>query len=244
MSRFVLSWCVGAVQCLDTGGWHVHGWLVLAGICLIFAVTRVEEPASFRGFTRGFRGGIPPAESDVWCFNTRTDNWWFWILLIPSWRLVKAAIGTKRSPRLAAGLAAAWEAEVVSAKTLSALAERAEDMKSRARLMVLAAFCRAHASRLLTRLADMGRVPLPVPDDVIVDGDLSLGLHHGAFAARSAAARYAAMADVARSRSDYSSAWVCELNRAEEEDCAEELMRMGNGAEPVALHAAFLVNPS
>jgi hypothetical protein len=156
---------------------------------------------------------------------------------------VKAVIGLKRNTRLAAGLAAAWEAEVVSAKTLSALAERAPDMKSRARLTVLAAFCRAHASRLLTRLADMGRVPLPVPDDVTIEGDLRHGLVHGSFAARSAATRYAAMADIARSRSDYSSAWVCELNRAEEEDCAEELMRMGTGSELPIVHAPFLLSP-
>ena len=78
-------------------------------------------------------------------------------------------MGTRHS-RLAAALAAAWEAEVVSAKTLTTIAESCGDVRMKARLLVLAAFCRAHASRLLARLSAMGRGPLPVPpEEVEVD---------------------------------------------------------------------------
>ena len=73
-------------------------------------------------------------------------------------------MGTRHS-RLAAALAAAWEAEIVSAKTLTTIAEQSQDVRLKARLLVLAAFCRAHASRLLARLSAMGRGPLPVPPD-------------------------------------------------------------------------------
>ncbi|WNZ65356.1 hypothetical protein QEG98_18050 [Myxococcus sp. MxC21-1] len=82
-----------------------------------------------------------------------------------------------RHTRLAAALAAAWEAEVVSARRMTALAERIADARVRARLMVLAAFCRAHASRLLARLAALGRGPLPVPpEDIELDSDTLLEL--------------------------------------------------------------------
>lgn len=138
--------------------------------------------------------------------------------------------GTRHS-RLAAALAAAWEAELVSAKTLSAIAEKCRDVRVRARLLVLAAFCRAHASRLLARLSAMGRGPMPVPPEAIeVDGDLRRLLAEEAAAARSSAARYEEMAETARQQADYSSAWVCELNRAEEEDRASELARLADGA--------------
>ncbi len=72
-----------------------------------------------------------------------------------------------RHTRLAAALAAAWESEVVSARTLALLAERTHEAHVKARLMVLAAFCRAHASRLLARLSSLGRGPLPVPPEEI-----------------------------------------------------------------------------
>ena len=76
-----------------------------------------------------------------------------------------------RHTRLAAALAAAWEAEVVSARTLTELAERVSDPRVGARLRVLAAFCRAHASRLLARLAALGRGPLPVPPEYLIEVD-------------------------------------------------------------------------
>ncbi|MGA9524338.1 MAG: hypothetical protein WBV82_22980 [Myxococcaceae bacterium] len=141
-------------------------------------------------------------------------------------------MGTRHS-RLAAALAAAWEAEVVSAKTLTTIAETCGDVRLKARLLVLAAFCRAHASRLLARLSAMGRGPLPVPpDEIEIDPDLRQALQEEAISARSSAARYEEMAETARMQADYSSAWVCELNRAEEEDRAAELTKLAEGALP------------
>lgn len=138
-----------------------------------------------------------------------------------------------RHSRLAAQLAAAWEAEIVSAKTLTVIAEYSGDVRLKARLLVLAAFCRAHASRLLARLSAMGRGPLPVPpEDVEMEGDLRRALMAEAVAARSSAGRYEEMAESARLQADYSSAWVCELNRAEEEDRASELTRLAEGHYP------------
>lgn len=132
-----------------------------------------------------------------------------------------------RQTRLAGSLAAAWEAEVVSARVLAAMADRASDAKLKARLMVLSAFCRAHASRLLTRLSAMGRGPLPVPPDhVEIDEELPEALRREAVSAKAAAVRYEAMAASARGQSDLSSAWVCELNRGEEEGRASELVRL------------------
>lgn len=133
-----------------------------------------------------------------------------------------------RHTRLAAALAAAWEAEVVSARTLTELAERMSDPRVGARLRVLAAFCRAHASRLLARLAALGRGPLPVPPEccVIEVDDLGAALRREAAFARICAHRYETLAQVARSQADLSSAWVCELNRTEEEDRALELLRL------------------
>ena len=141
-------------------------------------------------------------------------------------------MGTRHS-RLAAALAAAWEAEVVSAKTLTTIAETCGDVRLKARLLVLAAFCRAHASRLLARLSAMGRGPLPVPRRRSESTpDLRRALQEEAVSARSSAARYEEMAETARMQADYSSAWVCELNRAEEEDRAAELTKLAEGALP------------
>lgn len=133
-----------------------------------------------------------------------------------------------RHSRLAASLAAAWEAEVVSARRLTGFAERAADPSVRARLLVLAAFCRAHASRILARLAALGRGPLPVPpEDVGGEGQgLADSLRREASLARAAAVRYEEMAEAARGQADLSSAWVCELNRSEEEDLVLELNRL------------------
>lgn len=143
-------------------------------------------------------------------------------------------MGTRHS-RLAAALAAAWEAEIVSARTLTTIAEQSQDMRLKARLLVLAAFCRAHASRLLARLSAMGRGPLPVPpEDVPIEPVLRRALLEEASAARSSALRYEEMAESARLQADYSSAWVCELNRAEEEDRAAELARLAEGRFPEA----------
>lgn len=116
---------------------------------------------------------------------------------------------------------------------MTALAERVADPRARARLMVLAAFCRAHASRLLARLAALGRGPLPVPpEDIEVGPDLALELRREGAFARTAAARYEATAEMARQHADLSSAWVCELNRTEEQDRSRELLSLSEGALP------------
>ena len=129
--------------------------------------------------------------------------------------------------RLRAALAAAWEAEVISARRLQSMAERAP-LRDRARLLALAAFCRSHAARIVARLSTLGSCPLPVPPDgVELDPDASRELRAHARCARRAAARYAALADASRARSDVSSAWVCELNRAEEVELAEALEGLG-----------------
>src|SRR4051794_30891543 len=100
-----------------------------------------------------------------------------------------------RHTRLAASLAAAWEAEVVSARTLAAIGERFMDPRLKARMRVLSSFCRAHASRLMARLSALGRGPLPVPpEDVDVEGELAELLHKEAVAAHTSAVRYASMA--------------------------------------------------
>ena len=143
-----------------------------------------------------------------------------------------------RHGRLAAALCAAWEAEVVSARRMTALGERVAEPRARARLMVLAAFCRAHASRLLARLAAMGRGPLPVPDlDDVLDPDLTTALKREAALARHNAQRYEGIAELARRQADLSSAWVCELNRTEEQDRARELFALAEGAAQAAAEA-------
>lgn len=136
-----------------------------------------------------------------------------------------------RHSRLGAALAAAWEAEVVSARLLDALAECHLDPRARAKLRVLAAFCRAHASRLLARLSALGRGPLPVPQEVdeVSDAELEPLLHREAQFARVSAQRYEALAQLARQHADLSSAWVCELNRTEELDRANELAHLARG---------------
>jgi len=143
-----------------------------------------------------------------------------------------------RHTRLAAALAAAWESEVVSARRMTMLAERLGDSRGRARLMVLAAFCRAHASRLLARLAALGRGPLPVPpEEISLDGDTVLELRREGAFARASAARYESTAELARQHADLSSAWVCELNRTEEQDRARELFALAEGAAQAAAEA-------
>ena len=142
----------------------------------------------------------------------------------------------ERHSRFAALLAAAWEAEVVSGRELSELAHRATELSSKARLLVLSAYCRAHASRLLARLASLGRGPLPVPPDEPPSADETPEAAYARLAARArvAAARYEAMAELARSQSDMSSAWICELNKGEEQDLAVELARLsGRRSEPL-----------
>ena len=49
--------------------------------------------------------------------------------------------------------------------------------------------------------------------------------------AKTSAIRYDSIATLARTQSDLSSAWVCELNRSEEEDRASELLRLALDSE-------------
>ncbi|MFY0575839.1 hypothetical protein ACN28S_17075 [Cystobacter fuscus] len=119
---------------------------------------------------------------------------------------------------------------------MTMLAERLGDSRGRARLMVLAAFCRAHASRLLARLAALGRGPLPVPpEDITLDEDTVRELRREGAFARASAARYEATAELARQHADLSSAWVCELNRTEEQDRSRELLALAEGAAQAAV---------
>ncbi|WP_245814484.1 hypothetical protein [Cystobacter ferrugineus] len=120
---------------------------------------------------------------------------------------------------------------------MTMLAERLGDSRGRARLMVLAAFCRAHASRLLARLAALGRGPLPVPpEDITLDEDTVRELRREGAFARASAARYEATAELARQHADLSSAWVCELNRTEEQDRSRELLALAEGAALAAMN--------
>ncbi len=135
-----------------------------------------------------------------------------------------------RHSRLAAAMAAAWEAEVVSAQRLSLFADLMVDPSVKARLLVLAAFCRAHGSRILARLAALGRGPLPVPPEPELDAtearDLRRAIERHIRHGRVAIRRYERMAELARNQADLSSAWVCELNRGEEQDLLNELTRL------------------
>lgn len=134
-----------------------------------------------------------------------------------------------RHSRLGATLAAAWEGEVVSSLTLAGLAAGTCDVRARARLMVLSAFCRVHASRLMARLTAMGRGPLPVPPEEILPGeDFCEAILDEAKVAHASATRYEQIAALAREQADLSSVWVLELNRAEEEDRARELERLAS----------------
>lgn len=138
--------------------------------------------------------------------------------------------------RLAAALAAAWEAEVVAQRVMTELAETVQDRRCRSRLLVLSAVCQAHASRLLGRLASIGAGPLPVPpDDLEIPSDLAEALRKEGLRARGSAVRYAQVAETCRRTNDPAAAWVCELNRAEEEDRATELLAMAERAEQLGL---------
>jgi len=130
--------------------------------------------------------------------------------------------------RLAAALAAAWEAEVLSQRVMTELAEQVADRRNRGRLLVLSAVCQAHASRLLGRLASLGAGPLPVPpEDLELPPRVSEALRKEGLRARCSAVRYAQVAETCRRLNDPAAAWVCELNRAEEEDRSAELLAMG-----------------
>jgi hypothetical protein len=144
--------------------------------------------------------------------------------------------------RLAAALAAAWEAEVTAAQRMASLADRVLVASLRSRLLVQSAFCRAHACRLLARLSTHGRGPLPVPapPDGEAPGAVE-ALEAEARLARNAATRYRAAADLARKLGDLSSAWVCELNGTEESDRATQLQAMAREAAQAEHQDSFAV---
>lgn len=144
--------------------------------------------------------------------------------------------------RLAAALAAAWEAEVTAAGRMAALAERVLAPSARSRLLVQSAFCRAHACRLLARLATHGRGPLPVPaaQDEPLPG-LVEAMVEEARLAKDSAGRYRSAADLARRQGDLSSAWVCELNGTEEADRATQLLAMARELEQAEHQDSFAV---
>jgi hypothetical protein len=121
-------------------------------------------------------------------------------------------------------LAAAWKAEMVEMLTLQALAQMAREPRLQTRIASWANVAKAHTSRLLTRIAALGGGPLPVPpDEVEVTQSLCEALAAESDSARFSAERYAVIALAARKIFDPSTAWICELNRAEELERANEL---------------------
>ncbi len=125
--------------------------------------------------------------------------------------------------RVTAMLAAAWKAEMVEMLTLQALAQKAREPRLQARISSWATVAKAHTTRLITRIAALGGGPLPVPpDEVEVTQSLMEALAAESESARYSAERYAMIALAARKVFDPSTAWICELNRAEELERANE----------------------
>jgi len=153
-------------------------------------------------------------------------------------------MGTRHT-RLAAALSAAWVAELDTGRHLSALAGRAQsagEYRRCARVSILAAFCRGHARRLLDRLAAMGRGPLPIPAEAVEAGpDVAAGLLADADFGARLQERYEQLAQLAREHCDLSSAWVCDLNRAEWEGMVRELRAMAEPPRPLAGRKADVI---
>lgn len=120
--------------------------------------------------------------------------------------------------KLAAAFAAVWEAEMAMADRIARAAEIEPSSTRKVRLTMEAAFCRAHAARCKARLEALGAKMMPVPSE---PGEPDL-LRDAQFA-RKMADRYDALGKESRAACDVSSAWVCELNRAEKLECAEKL---------------------
>lgn len=142
------------------------------------------------------------------------------------------ALTANGARRLRAALNVAWEAATLAARERAALAELVACPRDRARLKVMAAFSRAHASRLLQHVVSLGRGPMPIPgDEPPVDAHHHRALRAAAARARVSAKRLGEYAELARQQADLYSAWVCELNRTEEEDAARELLGMAAAME-------------
>lgn len=128
---------------------------------------------------------------------------------------------------LAAKLAALVDAEHQSLRSMQLLKERMPEGGPRARLAILTVFCRAHTTRLRTRLEQMQLGPVPLPeaagDELSAFVPLASALRIEANWARTVAGRYDIVGEAARSQGDLSSAWLCELGRAEELERAQGL---------------------
>lgn len=134
--------------------------------------------------------------------------------------------------RLQALLAVAGRDSAEEARRMTALAERMGDPRIRARLMVLAAFCRAHSSRCLNRL-DEAKVGMRCLSEATEGGMHAMPtLRQEAQSARALAARFEGMAALAREAGDMSTAWVCALNQTEEEDRFRILTAMADEVTP------------
>ena len=86
---------------------------------------------------------------------------------------------------------------------------------------------KAHTTRLISRIAALGGGPLPVPpEEVEVTVPLDEALAAEIENARYSAERYALIALAARKVFDPSTAWICELNRSEELERANEFSQL------------------
>lgn len=104
---------------------------------------------------------------------------------------------------------------------LISLSEQENDARKKARLLVMAAFFKAHGQRLEARLNSMGCKITLLPDLELKVTTITREAEICLIAAKV----YGELADLSRKCADYSSAWVCELNRAECEDSAKELVK-------------------
>lgn len=124
-------------------------------------------------------------------------------------------------------LATSLELEMVSEKRMTSMATKMEMGPVRSRLMVLAAFSRAHASRLRARLVTMRPLLLPVVlDEEVPDTDLVYQLELEAGLALKSAKRYGELTELSRTNGDLSTSWVCQLNGTEEKDRVRELLKL------------------
>ena len=129
--------------------------------------------------------------------------------------------------RVTAMVAAAWKAEMVEMLTLQALAQKAREPRLSARISSWASVAKAHTTRLISRIAALGGGPLPVPpEEVEVTVPLDEALAAEIENARYSAERYALIALAARKVFDPSTAWICELNRSEELERANEFSQL------------------
>ena len=121
--------------------------------------------------------------------------------------------------RVRALASALWEAEITQARMLSSWADTTRSQTARARVLVLASLHRLHASRLLARMAALGRAPIPVPHDP----PALFSLSDCASMPRAMAERCENLKEAAAPCADLSTGWVADLNRTENFDSYREL---------------------